>query len=69
MVPRVGNTWFTGDVCNRHSAGLSEQHPPAFTLLRRGRLDFMHDQCSPLSEYILVFYYSTKLEQCHNTEL
>ena len=51
------------DVRNRLATGLSEQHPLAFTLLRKGLLDFLHDQCSPLSEYMLIFYYSTKLEQ------
>jgi hypothetical protein len=50
-------------VCNRLSTGLSEPHPLSFTLLRSGLLDFLHDQCSPPSEYILIFNYSTKLEQ------
>ena len=45
MVPRVGNGQFTCDVCNRLSAGLSEPHRLALTLLRRGLLDFLHDPC------------------------
>ncbi len=39
------------------------QQTLAFTILGRGLLDFLHDQCSPLSEYILNFHYSSKLGQ------
>ena len=34
--------------------------------LYRGLLDFLHDPCPSLSEYILNFYYSTKLKHSHS---
>jgi hypothetical protein len=60
--PRVGNTQFTGDVCNRLSAGLYELNRLALKLLHRGLLDFMHDPCPPP-----VRIYS-KLLLLHETE-
>jgi len=63
--PRVGNAQFTGDVCNRISAGLSEPYRHAHKLLCRGLLDFLHDLCPPLSENFLNFHYSLNLGQPH----
>ena len=60
---RVGNAWFTGDVCHRLSAGLGEPHRLALTLIHRGLVDFLHDPCPSLSEYFLNFHSSTKLEE------
>ncbi len=42
-------------------------HSLVSTILGRGPLDFLFDECSPLSEYILYFHYHSKLGQSVST--
>ena len=54
------NASFTCDLCNRLSIGLSCTANPRVYTLRERSCGLLHDQCSPPSECILNFHYSSK---------